>query len=80
MMVDVAVPTERSKQKQHRYYSGKKHQHTLKGQVIIDGHRSQFICVAYAPGQVHDFKLLKEKGVSNFEGAVSKSLSVGLEA
>jgi hypothetical protein len=49
--------------KQHLYYSGKKHQHTVKGQVIIDAHSGQFICVAHAPGQVHDFKVLKESGI-----------------
>lgn len=30
--------------------------------MIIDEYSGQFICVAHAPGEVHDFKLLKESG------------------
>ena len=43
-----------------RYYSGKKKQHTMKAQVVIDKSSRKIICTAFSAGKRHDFKLFKE--------------------
>jgi len=47
-----------TQKKQRHYYSGKKKQHTLKGQIVIDKNE-KIICAHTAKGVVHDFKLFK---------------------
>jgi transposase len=45
--------------KQRNYYSGKKKQHTLKTQVVVNQETGQIICTAFGKGTVHDFRLFK---------------------
>jgi hypothetical protein len=46
--------------KQKRYYSGKKTQHTIKSQVVVNKAVGQIICMSFANGRRHDFRLFKE--------------------
>lgn len=45
--------------KQRRKYSGKKKRHTHKIQLVIDANTKQIICIHFAKGSCHDFKLYK---------------------
>jgi len=56
-------PIERPKCGQKRFYSGKKGQHTLKSQFVIDLETSQVRCVVNDSGRRHDFKLFVESKV-----------------
>ena len=47
--------------KQKHYYSGKRHQHTLKNTVIADGNKGIPVIGPTAPGSRHDYALLKEE-------------------
>lgn len=46
--------------KQRAYYSGKKKQHTLKAQVVVNQANGQIICTSFGKGRVHDFRLFKQ--------------------
>lgn len=52
------------KNKQKKYYSGKKKRHTLKSQVVADKKSGQIICTNFANGKKHDFRLFKESKLS----------------
>ncbi len=68
-MVDVTEsPIERPRRGQKQFYSGKKKQHPLKSQLVIDTSTRQIICTAHGKGRRHDFDLWKDK-----EGAASSS-------
>ncbi len=54
-------PIERPPKK--RYYSGKKKRHTLKTQMLVNLKDGQIICLAFADGKKHDFRLFKESRV-----------------
>jgi hypothetical protein len=57
--VDVTeTPVERPK-KQRQFYAGKKKQHTLKSQVVVDPSSDAIVCTTYAKGRVHDFRVFK---------------------
>jgi hypothetical protein len=56
-------PIEKPKENQKNYYSGKKKEHTLKTQLIIDLKSKKIICLASGKGRVHDFKLFQNSGV-----------------
>lgn len=61
LTVDVTEsPIERPKKKQRAYYSGKKKQHTLKAQVVVNQSTGQIICTAFGKGLLHDFRLFKQ--------------------
>ena len=47
------------KKKQKRHYSGKKKQHTLKAQIVID-QKHRILCVNTTQGKEHDFSLFKK--------------------
>ena len=64
VVVDVTeTPIERPQKKQKRAYSGKKKQHTLKCQIIIDRDTLEIICLHFDLGRTHDFKLFKAAGI-----------------
>ena len=64
VVIDVTeTPIERPKKKQKQTYSGKKKQHTLKCQVIIDRDTLDIICLHFGLGRTHDFKLFKAAGI-----------------
>ena len=66
VIMDVTEHTiERPKKKQRRYYSGKKHKHSLKAQLVAvnEGVKTKIICVAIGEGKTHDFKLYKQSGI-----------------
>ena len=51
---------ERPKKKQKKCYSGKKKQHTLKTQLVINQETKEIICTAFGQGRCHDFSLFKK--------------------
>ena len=53
------MPSRATKKKQRECYSGKKKQHTVKGQVVIDSNL-RIICTSIAMTNTHDFKLYKQ--------------------
>ncbi len=64
VLIDVAEsPIERPKKRQRQYYSGKKKRHTLKAQLVVDKKDLAVICIAFANGKRHDFRLFKESKV-----------------
>ena len=64
VVMDVTeTPIERPKHHQRRFYSGKKKQHTLKCQVLMDRYTGQVICLYFGKGRQHDFKLFQASGV-----------------
>jgi DDE superfamily endonuclease/Helix-turn-helix of DDE superfamily endonuclease len=64
VIMDVTeTPIERPKHRQRRFYSGKKKQHPLKSQVLIDRDTGQVICLYFGKGRQHDFKLFQAFGV-----------------
>ena len=48
---------------QREYYSGKKHKHTIKLQIIMDEVTNKIVGIAFDKGSVHDFKLFKDTTV-----------------
>lgn len=63
-MVDVTErPIERPQKKQRAYYSGKKKQHTLKAQMVINQVNGQIICTSFGKGKIHDFRLFKQRPI-----------------
>jgi len=48
------------KNKQKRFYSGKKKRHTIKSQVVVNKIDKTVICTAFSNGKRHDFRLFKE--------------------
>jgi hypothetical protein len=64
VVIDVTeTPIERPTKKQKQTYSGKKKQHTLKCQLIIDRDTLEIMCLHFAQGRTHDFKLFKASGL-----------------
>jgi hypothetical protein len=64
VVIDVTeTPIERPKKKQKQAYSGKKKQHTLKCQVLIDRDTLEIMCLHFGQGRTHDFKLFKASGL-----------------
>jgi hypothetical protein len=53
------MPSGETKKKQRKYYSGKKKQHTVKGQIVVDSNL-RIVCTAIAMTNTHDFKLFKQ--------------------
>jgi len=53
-------PIERPKKRQRRYYSGKKKRHTIKTLVVVEKATGKIVCIFFAYGKKHDFKLFKE--------------------
>ena len=49
--------------KQRRYYSGKKKRHTLKAQMFVNLKNGEIICLAFANGKKHDFRLFKDSRI-----------------
>ena len=54
------TPIERPKKGQRKYYSGKKKDHTIKSQIVVDKATGEIICVKICEGKRHDFKLFKD--------------------
>ena len=64
VVMDVTeTPIERPQRRQKQFYSGKKKQHTLKCQVVIDQATLEIICLNFSHGRTHDFQLFKASGV-----------------
>lgn len=64
VVMDVTeTPIERPKRKQRLFYSGKKKQHTLKCQIILDRDTGEIICTFFGSGRSHDFNLFKASGI-----------------
>lgn len=64
IVMDVTeTPIERPKRRQKRFYSGKKKQHTLKTQLIIEHETGKIICTFFGQGRQHDFALFKASGI-----------------
>ena len=64
VIMDVTeTPIERPKRKQKQFYSGKKKQHTLKSQLIIEQSTGEVICTFFGKGRRHDFALFKASGI-----------------
>jgi hypothetical protein len=64
VVIDVTeTPIERPQKKQKQTYSGKKKQHTLKCQLIIDRDTLEIICLHFGQGRTHDFNLFKASGL-----------------
>jgi hypothetical protein len=64
VVMDVTeIPMEKPKENQKSFYSGKRGEHTLKTQLIIDSKSKKIICLASGKGRVHDFKLFQNSGV-----------------
>lgn len=64
VVMDVTeTPIERPKRQQKQFYSGKKKQHTLKCQLILDPENGEIICTFFGKGRRHDFALFKASGI-----------------
>ena len=59
-------PIQRPK-KQRRYHSGKKKNHTLKSQVVIEAESLKIICTAHGKGKEQDFQVFKNSKVKPIE-------------
>ena len=60
MIMDVTeTPIERPQKSQRQFYSGKKKQHTLKCQLIIDANTGGIVCTFFGKGSQHDFKMFQ---------------------
>ena len=53
-------PTQRPKNKQKKYYSGKKKRHTLKAEIVIQDDGKILSVSKTATGRKHDFRIRKE--------------------
>lgn len=51
--------TGRRKNRQKKYYSGKKKRHTIKQQIVVDASSGKIIATSMAVGKTHDFKIYK---------------------
>lgn len=61
VLIDVTEsPIQRPKKGQKQYYSGKKKQHTLKSQLVINQINLEIICCVNSSGKCHDFKMFKK--------------------
>lgn len=61
ILIDVTEqPIERPLTHQRQYYSGKKHRHTIKAQLIVCLKSLQVLLVVCGKGRMHDFRLLKQ--------------------
>jgi len=49
-----------AQKKQRRHYSGKKKRHTVKTQVVVRKSEGLIVCLAFASGKTHDFRLFEE--------------------
>lgn len=58
--------------KQKRKYSGKKHRHTHKIQVVLDALTEQILCVHFEKGSCHDFNLYKKSKLRVHPGIAQK--------
>lgn len=56
-------PIEKPLTHQKKFFSGKKKEHTLKTQIIIEQKTRRIWCLAHGKGKTHDFKLFKSSGV-----------------
>lgn len=56
-------PIKNRKNKQKKYYSGKKKQHTIKTQVVVNKKDRRIICTNFSNGKRHDFRVFKESKV-----------------
>jgi len=64
VVMDVTeTPIERPQRRQRQFYSGKKKQHTLKCQIVLEWNSGQIICTFFGKGRRHDFKLYQASGV-----------------
>lgn len=64
VVMDVTeTPIEKPKRHQRWFYSGKKKQHTLKCQLVIELCSGRIICTYFGKGRRHDFKLFQASGV-----------------
>jgi hypothetical protein len=64
VVMDVTqTPIERQGRRQRSFYSGKKKQHTLKCQIVLERDSGQIICTFFGKGRRHDFKLYQASGV-----------------
>lgn len=52
--------TGRRKNRQRRFYSGKKKRHTIKQQIAVDSKSQKIIATSQATGKTHDFKIYKK--------------------
>lgn len=60
LIIDVSEqPIERPETKQKAFYSGKKHRHTIKAQLVICALTLQILSVVIGKGRQHDFALFK---------------------
>lgn len=50
----------RLKNRQKKYYSGKKKKHTIKEQIAVDSKTKKIIATSMSSGKTHDFKIYKE--------------------
>jgi hypothetical protein len=53
-------PIKNRRNKQKKYYSGKKKRHTLKSQIIVEQASKKIVAVECCIGKKHDFRLFKE--------------------
>jgi hypothetical protein len=58
----IETPIVRPK-KQRRYSSGKKKQHTLTTQLVVERSTRRILCIAHEKGRRHDFRLFKRSMV-----------------
>ena len=64
LVIDVMEsPIERPKRGQKGFYSGKKKEHTLKTQVIIEMKTKKIMSLRHGRGRTHDFKLFQKSKV-----------------
>ena len=56
-------PIERPKKNIHLFYSGKKKQHTLKSQIVVNQETGEIVCTAHGKGKEHDLKIFKNSKV-----------------
>lgn len=52
--------TGRRKNRQRKYYSGKKKRHTIKQQIAVDTRSQKIIAASQGHGKTHDFKIYKK--------------------
>lgn len=64
VVMDVTeTPIERPKRRQRQFYSGKKKQHTLKCQIVLELDSGLILCTFFGKGRRHDFKLYQASKV-----------------
>lgn len=64
VIVDVTEsPIEGPKKNIHLFYSGKKKQHTLKSEVVVDQANGKIICTVHGKGREHDLRIFKNRKV-----------------